>query len=92
MDVHVDLNELQQQIAMIDSTITNLQTVCNTIRANRQKSSEMLEGNQFDIATEHINETCKKVESSISRLERLKTYLKKLYEAIEAYTKCCYGG
>lgn len=92
MDVHVDLAELQQQMSLIDSTISNLQEVCNTIRTKRQRSSAELEGNQFDIASENIDKACKGVESSISKMEKLKAHLKKLYNEIEEYTKCCYGG
>ena len=92
MDIHTDLDELQQQMTLIDATISDLQEICNTIRVKQQKSSALLEGNQFDIATDRINQTCQKVESSLSQLHSLKVYLQKLMTEIEIYVKCCYQG
>lgn len=92
MDVQVDINELQQQVTLIDKTVSQLQNVCDTIRAKHRKSSAELEGNQFEIATEHINQTCQKVEQSISRLAELKKYLCELRDILEQYIKCRYKG
>ena len=82
--------EIEQE--HLENACVHLEKMSDMISSKQQVASQDLEGNQFEIATEEINQLLSKIEASRLHLKTLSADIETMIEDVKQYLTTAYEG